>query len=175
MSKISFSKLKLTKNNEVTIIHFNEEIEIEVKQYLPSNEKLELISNVINLAQTENYFYNPLKVEIYFVMEVIDKYTNITFTDKQKEDISKLYDLFVGNGLSEKIFNAIPKDEIIDLKYFCEKSVKEVYDYMNSLRGIMETVSQDYSNADFNATEIYNKLADSENLDFLKEVLGKLG
>jgi len=175
MSKISFSKLKLTKNNEVTIIHFNEEIEIEVKQYLPSNEKLELISNVINLAQTENYFYNPLKVEIYFVMEVINKYTNITFTDKQKEDISKLYDLFVGSGLSEKIFNAIPEDEIMNLKYFCEKSVKTIYDYMNSLRGIMETVSQDYSNADFNATEIYNKLADPENLDFLKEVLGKLG
>ena len=42
MAKVSFTKLGLKKNEEVGILHINEQ-DIEVKQYLPINEKLELI------------------------------------------------------------------------------------------------------------------------------------
>jgi hypothetical protein len=69
---------------------------------------LTLISKVINASVDENNFANPIKVDIYFTLELIDAYTNITFTEKQKEDPCKLYDLFASSGLMEAITNAIP-------------------------------------------------------------------
>ena len=64
MAKISLTKLGLKVNQDIKNVEFNEQI-IEVKQYLPVNEKLELISNVINLAHDENNFSNPVKVSIF--------------------------------------------------------------------------------------------------------------
>ena len=93
MAKVSFSKLGLTKNQEVKILNWNEQ-NIEVRQYLPISEKLELISNVINFAHDGNAnFANPVQVEVFTGLELLYAYTNISFTDKQKEDPAKLFDL----------------------------------------------------------------------------------
>ena len=66
---------------DVKIVDFNEQ-DIEVKQYLPVNEKLELIGNVINLSHDDNNFANPVKVSIFTTLEIMYAYTNINFTDK---------------------------------------------------------------------------------------------
>ena len=42
MAKLAFTKLGLKPNNEISIVEFNGQT-IEVKQYLPVEEKLELI------------------------------------------------------------------------------------------------------------------------------------
>jgi len=111
---------------------------------------------------------NPVKVDMYTELEIVEKYTNLTFTDKQKEDIEKLYDLLKGNGIIFKVCNAIPIEEIMELR-------NAIYTYRNSVLGILETISTDYSNLDFNATEIQKKLADPQNMELLKSVLTKLG
>jgi hypothetical protein len=49
MAKIGFTKLGLKQNNEIQIVEFNGQ-NIEVKQYLPVDEKLELITNVLELS-----------------------------------------------------------------------------------------------------------------------------
>ena len=162
MAKVSFTKLGLKKNEEVGILHINEQ-DIEVKQYLPINEKLELISSVINSAADENNFSNPVKVNVFLTLEILYHYTNINFTDKQKEDPIKLYDLVVSSGLVNKVTNLIPEEELDEVTY------------RNSALGILESISQDYSNLDLDATEIQEKLADPENMAFLKQVLTKLG
>ena len=64
MAKLAFTKLGLKTNNQIKTILFNEQ-EIEVKQYLPINEKLEMISNVINLSADDNNFANPVKVSVF--------------------------------------------------------------------------------------------------------------
>ena len=91
MAKVSFTKLGLSKNQSINNVAWNDCI-IEVKQYLPINEKLNLISNVINFAHDENNYSNPVKVDVYTALEIMYAYTNINFTDKQKEDVTKLYD-----------------------------------------------------------------------------------
>lgn len=174
MAKLSFTKLGLKANQEVGHIYYNEQ-DIEVKFYLPVNEKLELISNVINLSADDNNFANPIKVDIYFALEIIDAYTNISFTDKQKEDPCKLYDLLMGNGLYDKIINIIPNEEMVRLTAGLRESVKAVYDYRNSVMGILDTISTDYSNLNLDASVIQQKLADPENMELLKTVLTKLG
>ena len=174
MAKLSYTKLGLKVNQENGVVFHNDQT-IEVKSYLPVNDKLGLISNVINLSADDNNFSNPVKEDVYFALEIIENYTNINFTDKQKEDPTKLYDSFVSTGLYNKIIDMIPEDEIMRLKTGLQASVKAVYDYRNSVMGILDTISTDYSNLDLDATNIHKKIADPENMALLKDVLTKLG
>ena len=174
MAKVSFTKLGLKKNEEVGILHINEQ-DIEVKQYLPINEKLELISSVINSAADENNFSNPVKENVFLTLEILYHYTNINFTDKQKEDPVKLYDLVVSSGLVNKVTDLIPEEELDEVINGLAQSVKAIYTYRNSVLGILESISQDYSALNLDATEIQQKLADPDNMALLKQVLTKLG
>ena len=174
MAKVSFTKLGLKKNEDVGILHINEQ-DVEVKQYLPVNEKLELISSVINSAADENNFSNPVKENVFLTLEILYHYTNINFTDKQKEDPVKLYDLVVSSGLVNKVTDLIPEEELDEVINGVAQSVKAIYTYRNSVLGILESISKDYSNLDLDATEIQQKLADPDNMALLKQVLTKLG
>ena len=174
MAKIGFTKLGLKPNNEVVNVEFNGQT-IEVKQYLPVEEKLELITNVLELSHDSNNFSNPIKVQVYTTLEMIDKYTNISFTEKQKENPTKLYDLLNSNGLLEKIIDAVPQIEYDELIHGIYNTIDAVYSYQNSVLGILDTISQDYNNLNLDATEIQKKLADPENMALLKNIMTKLG
>ena len=174
MAKVSLTKLGLKVNQDIKNIEFNEQI-IEIKQYLPINEKLELISSVINSAADENNFSNPVKENVFLTLEILYHYTNINFTDKQKEDPVKLYDLVVSSGLVNKVVDLIPEEELNEVVNGVAQSVKSIYTYRNSVLGILESISQDYSALNLDATEIQQKLADPDNMALLKQVLTKLG
>lgn len=174
MAKVSFNKLGLVKTIEPKIVEFNG-MEIEVKQYLPVNDKLELISNIINASADDNNFANPVKIDIFTTLEILYNYTNINFTDKQKEDPAKLYDLVISNGLVATVAKAIPGAEYKGVYDNVKACVNAVYAYRNSVLGILESAVADYSSMNLDATNIYNKLADPENMDLIKQVLTKLG
>ncbi len=175
MAKVPFTKLGLTKNQNVEIIKWNEQ-DIEVKQYLPINDKLELVSNVINFAHDGNANYsNPVQVEVYTALEILYTYTNINFTEKQKEDTAKLYDLVTGSGLLAAIIKAIPKEEYVSIIKGIRTSINAIYAYQNSVMGVLEAVSTDYSDLNLDALNIKEALGDPENLTLLKNVLTKLG
>ena len=174
MPKIGFTKLGLKPNNEIQYIEFNGQ-NIEVKQYLPVEEKLELITNVLELSHDSNNFSNPVKVSVYTTLEIIEKYTNVNFTEKQKENPTKLYDLLVGNGFAAAVIKAIPEPEYDEILTGIKQTIKSVYKYQNSILGILDTISQDYSNLNLDATEIQKKLADPNNMELLKGIMTKLG
>ena len=174
MAKVSFSKLGLKINQDIKTIIFNNQ-NIEVKQYLSVNEKLELISNVINASHDDNNFANPVKISVFTTLEIMYAYTNINFTDKQKEDPTKLYDMLVSSGLVAAVVNAIPEAEYHEVLCGVSDSIDAIYTYRNSVMGILEQVSQDYSNLDLDATEIQKKLADPNSLGLLKDILTNLG
>ena len=176
MAKVSFSKLGLTKNTDVNIIEFNGQ-KIEVKQYLPINDKANLASNVLNytIGNGTTRFINPLQVEVYTLLQVIEKYTNINFTDKQREDPAKLYDLIVSSGLWGLIFEQINKDDYAAMISYVDKSVEAFYSYYNSVYGILDNINKQYETMDLDATKIQEKLNNPESMALLKEVLEKLG
>lgn len=174
MAKISMTKLGLNKNNKVKIVDFNNQ-KIEVKQYLPVEEKLDMISDIINSSVDENSFYNPGRLHIYQVVNIIMAYTNISFTDKQKEDIYKLYDLLAGSGLATTIINAIPADEYEFILQGTDETIKSIYSYRNSVMGILDNISADYSNLELDASKISAELSDKDNLTLLRGVMAQLG
>ena len=174
MAKVSFTKLNLKANSDVKTVLWGEQ-EIEVKQYLGIKDKLSLVEQVINNSHDDNNFSNPVKLDMFTILAIFDFYTNINFTDKQKEDPAKLYDLLVGSGLADIVMEALPAHDIEDLYDSIMRTSKSVYAYRNSALGILDQMSSDYSNLNLDATEIQKKLADGENVEFLKEVMSKLG
>lgn len=174
MAKVAFTKLKLQKKQEVKIVEYNDS-KIEVKTYLPVNEKLKLISDVINLSADENNFANPVKVNLFTKLGIIEYYTNITFTEKQKENPANLYDLFEESGLLNDIIAVIPADEIYNLYQDVESCTEAIYKYKNSIMGILEAISTDYEGLNMDIEGLYKKLNDKENIDFLGDVLAKMG
>lgn len=173
--KIPFSKLKISKvGEEVKTIKYND-IEIEVKSYLPANDKLKLIANVLNNSMDDNNFPNPLKIEIIAALEIVYAYSNLTFTDKQKEDPAKLYDLLETNDIINLIISAIPENEYKSLFDYTTETIEKYYEYRNSVLGILEQVSTDYSQLKFDAESIQKNIADPENLTLLKDIMQKLG
>ncbi len=175
MAKVAFSKLGIKKVDDSTNTIFFDQIAIEVKRYLPIQDKLTIIGNAINMAADENRFPNWMKIEMCLSLEMVYAYTNLTFTDKQKEDPAKLYDMIYSSGLLENIMNNIARNDIEALKNGAKQIAEAMYAQMNSLYGIMENITSDYANVDMNATNIQEKLANPENLTLLKNVMTKLG
>ena len=171
--KPTFAKMGLKINSDVKTIVIGEQ-EIEVKQYLPVNDKLILIGKVINAAADENNFSNPIKLDIFTCLEIVFAYTNISFTDKQKEDLVKLYDILESNHIFDQVIEVIPKSEYKQIIEGVQDCSDAIYTYKNSLMGILEMVGQDYSQLNFDAETIREKMADPENLAVLKDVMAKM-
>ena len=174
MAKVTFSSLGLKLNQEIKTITIKGKT-IEVKQYLPIQNKLEMIANIINNSQDDNNFKNLAKVEMFTDLEIINQYTNLTFTDKQKEEPWKIYDILINSGIMEQIRKVIPEEELNMVYYFIDDATDRIYEYRNSAYGILDSLKGDYDALNFDAEEIQKKLADGENVEFLKDVLTKLG
>lgn len=174
MAKVSFKNLGLKINQDVQTISFNGQ-NVEVRQYLPLEDKLNLITEVVNNSADEQNFANPMKVQLWTALEIVYYYTNLNITDKQKEEPLRLYDMFISSGLYEEIRRAIPVAEYLDINQSIQESVKSVYNYRNSILGILDIVKQDYSNMELDASKIQKELADPNNLTLLKNIMTKLG
>ena len=177
MAKIAFSKLGLTKDklDEFQTVEFNDQT-VEVKQYLPIAEKAELISRVLNNSVDDDAgYYNNLKLDMWLALEIVYAYSNINFTEKQKSDPMKLYDLLSSNKLLNLIIGLVPESEFYYLTKVTHELATAIYTYRNSALGILDSIGRDYSNLNLDATEIQKKLADPENLTLLKNVIEKLG
>lgn len=175
MAKVPFSKLKCKINEEVKQVKLNDEIIIEVKQYLPIQEKLTLISEVIMMAHEPDANYsNPIKLKSLKELYILFNYTNIAFTDKQKEDLPKLYDICNSSGLINTVLLNIPNIENEALNDGINMTVEAVYNYQNSILGILDTIKTDYSDTEFDIEQLSNMLGNTD-LTLIQEVMNKLG
>lgn len=174
MAKIAMTKLGLSKNNDIETVEFNGQ-KVEVKKYLPIEDKLKLVSDIINSSLDKNNFYNPGRIEIYQTLNIIMNYTNINFTDKQKEDVYKLYDLLVGSGLADLVINAIPKSEISFIHDCTMETIRSIYAYNNSIMGILDNISSDYNTMNLDIDQLWKKMGDQNNLALLRNVMSNLG
>ena len=174
MAKVTFNSLGLKLNQEIKTVTIKEK-NIEVKQYLPIQNKLEMVANVINNSQDDNNFKNVAKVEMFTDLEIVNQYTNLSFTEKQKEEPWKIYDILINSGVMEEIRKEIPKEELNMVYHFIDDATERIYEYRNSAYAILDSLKTDYNALDFDAEAIRQKIADGENVEFLKDVLTKLG
>lgn len=147
---------------------------ITVKRYLPIEEKLDLISNIINYSVDENNFYNPCRVEIFEVVEIIFTYTDI----ERPEDYNafEVYDAFCSSGIRDTVWEILEEcDELASVLRAVHQTIESIYSFKNSTLGIIKAIAEDYENLNIDAEKLQQTIADPENLTLLKNVITKLG
>lgn len=156
MAKVSFTNLKLKVNSEVNTFQFGEnKTKIEVLKYLPIEDKNDLIHIALQNAE-EDGIYNDILLEMYFNLYIIYFYTNINFTDKQKEDPAKLYDQMQSNGLITSVIEAMDNDEYANLLTSLEVIRDANLTYKNTAGAVLQTIIQDLPRNAAAAAEIVN-------------------
>lgn len=176
MAKVAFSKFGLKPNSEIKTITWGGQ-DIEVIQYLPIQKKLGLIGRVISQAHEQDANYsNPVKIEVYTALEILFEYTNITFTEKQKEDTPKLYDTVYSSGLWQAIVDAMPTDELDIIMNGIENSIEAIYKYQNSALGIIDLLKGDMETIDnIDVEGMKQSLAEIAESPLIKEIVPLLG
>lgn len=173
MAKLAFTKISKVKSLPTQSYSFGEET-IEVEQYLPLNDKITLIENVIELAGDEVGFFNIVKLEAYYRIYMIKNYTNITFTEKQMEDITKLYDLIELNGVWEAVEGMIPEKERTYIWNNILELAQRITDYNNSVLGVLKTIQSSSVATEDNIMNLINQLQENENFKLVKELAPSL-
>lgn len=174
MAKVNLIKLNKIKSLDPIDIKIGEET-ISVVQYLPLEKKLAIMQNIIEQAgNNEEGFYNIVKLTVFYTIEMLRAYTNISFTEKQLEEPQKLYDIIVLNNIWETVKDSIPEKE---RDYIWDNTcalAREITEYNHSALGILKLMSDDYENLNFDVQEITEKLSDRTNLDLVRNLLTKL-
>ena len=168
MAKISLTKITPVKELKAKIVTIGE-VDIEVKQYLPLKEKIEIASVVTGMS-TGDMGINPIQRDVLTKFYILDYYTNINFTDKQKEDIEKTFDLLEINDVINKVLEAIPASEIdtvMSWVFICSNTFEN---YRNSIRGIIEDIVSRYGNTELDIEKLVSQIKDPEVGEFLKNL-----
>ncbi len=133
--KVSYANMKLKLNTEVNTFDFHGQ-QIEVLQYLPAQDKYDLLMITLQEA-SENGAYNEFKLNLYFELNLVYMYTNISFTEKQREDELKLYDNLKSNGFFDLFYQAINENEYNELLIQLNTLKEDTMSYRASLGGII--------------------------------------
>lgn len=140
--KVSYANMKLKVNTDVNTFDFHGQT-IEVLKYLPARDKYDLLMITLQKAQNADGTYNDFLLNLYFELNLVYMYTNISFTEKQREDEFKLYDSLQSNGFFKEFYGAIDEDEYNEL-YTQLNTIKNTNTInRNSVGGILNKVISD--------------------------------
>lgn len=173
MAKVTYSSLKLKTKEDVKEIDFNGN-KIEINQYLSIGDKIDLIDITLQKAREER-IYNPIKVDMYFHLHLIYLYTNLTFTEKQREDEYKLYDVLESNGLIDAVVAAIPEKEYNELLKLTDERIETEMQYENTFISLIYKLIDELPGKTQEAAEIMKNFDPSQFqavLDFAKAANG---
>lgn len=138
---ISYANMKLKVDNSTYQFKWND-YTIDILNYLPIENKYDLI--MITLQKSlENGYYNPIKLDKYFHLHLIYMYTNISFTEKQKEDSDKLYNCLKSNGLLDAFINEFNENEYNELYSLLNDTKEAILRQKLSVSGLLESVISD--------------------------------
>ena len=141
-TKVSFASLGLKIDDAVKEVEIQENVKVNVKQYLSVSDKNDLIYITLQKAE-ENGIYNDFLLDVFFHLNLIYSYTNLSFTDKQRENEFKIYDMLNYNGIIDKVVAAIPEDEYKELWDAIDNIKKDTLTYKNTAGAVLQSVIND--------------------------------
>ena len=139
--KVSYANMKLKTNTDVKTFQFCGQT-IEVLKYLPAQDKYDLLMTTLQKS-LEGNFYNEFKLNLYFELNLVYMYTNISFTEKQREDEFKLYDSLKSNGFFAKFFTVLGEEEYNDLFESLNYLKDDMTASRNTVAGVISDIIED--------------------------------
>ena len=175
MAKVYFGKLDLNKNTEVKTFTWNEQV-IEVKQYLSIQDKINLIVKILNEAIDDKVrYYLPWRLEVFFTVNLFFAYTNISITDKQIEDIGKVYDMLINSGIYDEFINNMNSKEFSFINHQIHNIIDKMDTYTNSIYGILENINEEYGDIQEGVQKLLTDISESKDIELVSDIMTKLG
>lgn len=128
-------------------------IAFNVKQYLPIEQKCELVDMVMSCMFMDSDGEVSVRLhhrDIMLVNLLAKHYTNLNFegVDKEKQDYYSIYDLLCQSGIKDKIIEAIPYEELSYINKNLDDMVnvkfgayKAAHDYMTDIMALAKEVN----------------------------------
>lgn len=173
MAKVAYSKLGLKIAPKKELIWQGQTI--EVIQYLPIADKIGMFERILNNSVDDKGYYNITLINFNIDLEIIYTYTNISFTEKQKEDALKLYDNLKGSGFLAEVKCAMAPEELKEIEKTIYDMINNLYEYHRSALGVLQAMSEDYNNLNFDIDNIKQELVDIKQDGVLQDVMTKMG
>ena len=105
---------------------------IKVNQYISIEDKNSIIQLALQNSE-EDTIYNECKLKMYFELYIVYMYSDIDFTQEEKDDAVQTYDILASNGIIQAIIAAIPQTEYVELCNMFEVTKKNKMKYKNSI------------------------------------------
>lgn len=134
-----FTELKA--ENTTVAIKVNDAT-INVKQYLPINSKYNLVAMTADDCFMNGVF-NPTNQELFFNVNLIYMYTDIEFTEEEREHPAAIYDMLEQNGVFNAVIAAIPTREMNMLYDLLKSTIVEKKEYNKSIAGALKSMISD--------------------------------
>lgn len=135
-----FKDMNITLNNELKEVQIGDNIKFNVKQYLPAEDKNALLEIAMQTAD-QGTILNTFALDAIFHTYLVFKYTDIEFTDEERENLFDLYDILEDNGIIDAVVAAIPIREYESLRTYLNEMVDSYLTYRNSTRALVEQFS----------------------------------
>ena len=148
---------------------------IVVRQYVPIEEKLAAIQSILELSlNPETGMYLRGHVYVYKLLYTFYLYTNLEFSDEAKDQPMKLYDAITNSPYFSDIKAALSSDHY-EFYTLLEDTIAQFETYQTSAYGILDSMSKDYNNLNFDIEALQNKIKNRENIELVDEIVTKLG
>lgn len=163
---VNYSTIKLDSGD-------GESYEVEVKHYLPIDDKGKLVNQVINGAlDTNTGCFSPLRLNVYFDIAVVEYYCGIELGGCS---IPEAYDILESTGIMSKVLAEIPEEERNFIQSLVDETAQDIARYNNSFAGMVSNISSDASELDSNLQDILEKIKNKEGLEVLSEIKNVVG
>ncbi len=170
---MNYKDLNLKINKNINIAKIGD-LEIEVLQYLPIEDKIDLIQIALQKSE-ENGIYNEMKLDMYFNLYLVYMYSNLEFTDEEKANEFDLYNELWSNNVIIAIIGAMEDSEYNSLLDYLESMKRANVKYRNGAAALLQTFIQDMPKNAAAAAEIVNNFDQNKYkqvVDFAKAANG---
>ena len=171
---MNYKDLNLHTDNNMYYIEVQGK-KINIKKYLPINDKKDLVEITLQKAEQADGTYNEILIDVYFNLYLVYLYTDIVFTDEDREDEMKLYDELESSGILERILDKIPEEEYNVLMDYLKAMRKEISSYKHSAAAMVQKLIVDLpKNAEAAAKIVqnFNQEKYKEVIDFAQHANG---
>lgn len=115
---------------------------IQVKKRISTSDKIDLIQIALQKSEEDN-LYNEVKLDCYFHLNIVYLYTDIEFSEEDREDEMELYDILDRNDIINQVIAAIGEDEYDDLRSKLTEMKLEFLSYRNTAAAVLTRIVQD--------------------------------
>lgn len=132
---MEYKDLGLKKKTELKEFNW-EGNKIYISKYLPIESKYDIVMITLQEA-LEDKIYNPIKLDMCFHVNLVLMYTDLVFTEEERQDMGKLYDEMKSTGFLDEFLKNIDEEEYKEMQEDIEDISKLLMGYNTSAAGIL--------------------------------------